>query len=219
MKAVVFDAESTGFNEGRIIEEAHCLVDIQEGRLVRLTDITSELFDPEKPIEYGAMATHHLMPEDLEGSRPYSCFALPEETDYLIGHNIDYDWDLIGRPEVKRICTLALARSLWPDVSHTQGALLYMLDPDLARSLAGKAHRAAVDVLVLTNILREIVVRLSVKTIDELYQESEAARIPKVMTVGKHKGVAIKDLPRDYINWFLRQPDVDPYLKQAFLAV
>ncbi|MNL80465.1 hypothetical protein D3C87_2073260 [compost metagenome] len=47
---------------------------------------------------------------------------------------------------------------------------------------------------------------------------SEQARIPRVMTFGKHKGVAIADIPGDYKAWLLRQPDVDPYLAQALRA-
>jgi exodeoxyribonuclease X len=48
-----------------------------------------------------------------------------------------------------------------------------------------------------------------------LYQMSEIARIPKIITFGKHKGTEIKDLPADYVQWLLRQDDLDPYLVKA----
>jgi hypothetical protein len=32
---------------------------------------------------------------------------------------------------------------------------------------------------------------------------------PQVMTFGKHKGVAIADIPADYNRWLLGQADVD----------
>jgi exodeoxyribonuclease X len=35
------------------------------------------------------------------------------------------------------------------------------------------------------------------------------------MTFGKHKGVAIKEIPGDYKRWLLGQPDVDPDLAKA----
>ncbi|MFO1382174.1 MAG: DUF3820 family protein [Moraxella osloensis] len=35
------------------------------------------------------------------------------------------------------------------------------------------------------------------------------------MRFGKHKGVAIKDLPADYVDWLLKQADLDPYLHLA----
>ncbi len=44
---------------------------------------------------------------------------------------------------------------------------------------------------------------------------SEDARMPTVMSFGKHKGELIKDIPRDYKRWLLNQPDVDPYLAIA----
>ena len=35
------------------------------------------------------------------------------------------------------------------------------------------------------------------------------------MPFGKHKGVAITDLPVDYQEWVLRQDSMDPYIKLA----
>ena len=44
---------------------------------------------------------------------------------------------------------------------------------------------------------------------------SEAARIPTIMSFGKHKGMPIKDVPADYKRWLLGQSDIDPYLAIA----
>jgi exodeoxyribonuclease X len=38
------------------------------------------------------------------------------------------------------------------------------------------------------------------------------------MTFGKHKGVAITDIPRDYKTWLLNQDNVDAYLRKALEA-
>jgi exodeoxyribonuclease X len=35
------------------------------------------------------------------------------------------------------------------------------------------------------------------------------------MSFGKHKGMAIADIPPDYKQRLLKQPDVDPYLVKA----
>jgi exodeoxyribonuclease X len=35
------------------------------------------------------------------------------------------------------------------------------------------------------------------------------------MPFGKHKGEPISEMPVDYRQWLLRQPNVDPYLAQA----
>ena len=60
-----------------------------------------------------------------------------------------------------------------------------------------------------------IIHRLNIQDIEQLYIASEEARIPKSITFGKHKGTAIQDLPADYIQWLLRQDDLDPYLRKA----
>ena len=53
-------------------------------------------------------------------------------------------------------------------------------------------------------------------TVEELYEESEQARIPTIMAFGKHKGAKITAVPRDYAQWYKRQIDTDPYLLEAF---
>ncbi len=49
----------------------------------------------------------------------------------------------------------------------------------------------------------------------KLYIASEEARIPQIINFGKHRGTAIADLPADYVQWLLRQEDLDPYLRKA----
>jgi exodeoxyribonuclease X len=82
-------------------------------------------YNPGKPITLGALVTHHIMDEELVDCPLVASFTPPGHVDYIIGHNVDFDWEVIGKPEVKRICTLALARKLWPELdSHNQIALV-----------------------------------------------------------------------------------------------
>jgi exodeoxyribonuclease X len=53
-------------------------------------------YNPGKPISLGALATHHIIDEDLSGCPPHTDFRLPEGIEYLIGYNVDYDWRVIG---------------------------------------------------------------------------------------------------------------------------
>ena len=177
-----------------------------------------ERFKPEGQIDFGAMAVHNIINEDLVDCKPSASFALPEGVNYIIGHSVDYDWGVIGKPDIKRICTLALSRMVWPDTSHTQSALAYFLmeDKAQARSLVKDAHNALADVHICLFILEKIIAKLGIKTIEELYEQSEKARIPTKMSFGKHKGAAIADVPAEWSSWYLRQPDNDPYLVKAF---
>lgn len=181
-----------------------------------------ENFNPEAPISYGAMATHHILPEDVKDCPPYSSFVFPEDVEYMIGHNCDFDWKALGQPKVKRIDTLAICRHLYPEVdSHTQSAMLYFFYGKTIRDNLKNAHDALCDIEncyhLLNKLLTEIGKRLGVTqiSIEELYNFSEMARIPTVIPFGKHKGMKIKDLPRDYVQWLLRQPELDPYLEKA----
>lgn len=218
-KAIIFDTETTGLNEPEIIEAAWIEPHSIDGFIDH--EIKSSFhgrFKPSKRISLSAMAVHHIMDEDLEHCKPSSSFSLPDDIDYLIGHNVDFDWNAAGKPVVNRICTLALSRYLWPELeSHNQSAMLYFLERESARKLLrGKAHSAEDDVYNCMLILKHIVEKLGdVDSWGILWKHSEIARVPKVMPFGKHKGVPIKDIPRDYKAWLLNQPDIDLYLIKA----
>ena len=130
--AIIFDTEATGIKDPVLIEAAWIEVDSLETLV--LSNPFEQRYNPGKPITLGALATHHIMDEELTDCPPASSFSLPKDVGYIIGHNVDFDWEVIGKPEVKRICTLALARKIWPDLdSHTQSALLYHLERRSAR--------------------------------------------------------------------------------------
>jgi DNA polymerase III, epsilon subunit and related 3''-5'' exonucleases len=120
-----------------------------EAAWLRVNDLRSleveeqfvQRYRPEKKIELGAIAVHHILDEDLADCPPANTFHLPSETEYLVGHSIDFDWEVIGRPEVKRICTYAMSRRLWPEVdSFSQSALLYHFSKDRKKN-AGKPQK------------------------------------------------------------------------------
>lgn len=224
MNALILDTETTG--KGDPVRP----VEIAWARLLGgappdlcIVEEFAQRYRPERQIEYGAMAMHHISEEDLGDAPAWHTFALPDGVQYLIGHQIDYDWQVIGAPPVKRICTLALSRYCWPAVdSHTQGALLYFLDPHLARIElrdGGRAHTAAGDLSACHAILAAIVAHVGgVESWEELWQLSEQARVPTTIPFGRHKGTAIRDLPRDYREWMVKQEDMDPYLVKAVRA-
>ena len=216
-KSIIFDTEATGIKEPVLIEAAW--LELESIEPFTVANPFVQRFNPGKPITLGALATHHIMDEELIDCPPASSFRLPDDVGYIIGHNVDFDWEVIGKPEIKRICTLALARKLWPDLdSHTQSALLYYLERNSAREQLRNAHSALTDVGICAVILEHICQQLGVKTAEDLYAESEKARIPTTMPFGKHKGLMLADLPSDYKQWLLGQGDIDSYLRKALAA-
>ena len=216
-QAIIFDVEATDKNDAVIIEAAS--LDVTSLNPFEVGNPWVQRYNPGKPISLGALATHHIMDEELVNCPASSSFRLPAGTKYLIGHNIDFDWVTIGKPKVKRICTLALARSLWPDLdSRTQSALLYHFERDTARDQLRNAHSALADVWICSKIVGQIIDKLHPVSLDAFWEMSEKARIPKVMPYGKHKGELISQMPADYKQWMLRQDNVSEYLRKALEA-
>ena len=216
-QAIIFDVEATDKNDAIIIEAAS--LDVTSLNPFEVGNPWVQRYNPGKPISLGALATHHIMDEELVNCPASSSFRLPAGTKYLIGHNIDFDWVAIGSPEVKRICTLALARSLWPNLdSHTQSALLYYFERETARDQLRNAHSALADVWICSKIVGQIINKLHPVSLDALWEMSEKARIPTTMPYGKHKGELISQVPTDYKQWLLRQDNVSGYLRKALEA-
>lgn len=177
-------------------------------------------FSPEQPMKIGAVATHHILPSELI-DLPSSSLApttLPP-TNYWIGHNIDFDWRALGSPPIKRICTLALSRALYPESdSHSLSSMMYFLFgmTERTREVLCNAHSAAADVLMCERVFAEIWRHKGLQSLEQAWALSEDSRIPKIMTFGKFKGQPIEKVDRGYANWYRRQEDTDPYVLEAF---
>lgn len=178
-------------------------------------------YKPKMPPTFGATAVHHILMSELEMCLP----AAQAQSDvppaqYWIGHNIDFDWQALGSPpNVKRICTLALSRSLWPECdSHTLSAMIYFTlgtTPETRAKLLA-AHAATADCEFVLSLLQPIMAMTKCRELEGLYELSEEARIPRTMTFGKFKGEPISAVDRGYASWYARQPDTDPYVMIAF---
>lgn len=219
MRAILFDSETTGIDEPVIVQTSYAYIDHMGQPTGGWESCDTKFWNPGKPIAFGALATHHIFPEDVADMPPAVDFRLPADVGYLVGHKIDFDWGAIGEPNVKRICTLALARRMWPDAdSHSLGALVYMLKGRSVRNQVKGAHDAEADIILCSYVLEAICKARQPSSLDDLWLMSEQARIPTVMTFGKHKGEPVKSIPPDYKRWLLRQPDIDPYLQKALTA-
>ncbi|MDM1019667.1 DUF3820 family protein [Acinetobacter sp. VNK23] len=221
MSAIILDTETNSMN-GYPIEIAYVPCSFEEGTLfIEKKYAFDEYFSCPEPINYGAMAVHHILESDIAGKPSYETFRLPAGVQYIIGHNVDYDIQAIKLADkdfnAKAICTLALSKMVWPDDAHNLSALIYKLTggSEKARESIRNAHNAKQDILLTGVLLKQICKILAIKDMQSLYLFSEQARIPTHLTFGKHKGKAIKDIPADYVVWLLKQDDLDPYLRKA----
>lgn len=234
MTAYIFDTEATDKDAPEIIEAAWIRMPVVAD-LVGPSDridvgplspyqTYEERFRPARSISFGAMAVHHILPQDLIGSRPSTAFELPADVEYLVGHSIDFDWQAAGSPShVKRICTHALAQHLFADSdSLSLSALLYFTGgpTDYVRSLVKQAHGAMQDCWNVMHLLREILAkRPDVQTWSQLWELSEQYRVPLKMPLGRNRGALLTEIEDSEIRWYLRQDWIDPYFRKGLIQV
>lgn len=217
-RAYIIDTETTGTEEtDEVIEMAY---GGYSDNLQTVGEITVVRYLPTKKISWGAMATHHIIPSDFKDIPVRGKVVLPKDCEYIIGHNIDFDWRMLGSPNVKRICTLAMARAANPTMdSHSLGARHYFIAGanEQARDAIRGAHSAGCDVQLCANLLEHLLVQHypSVMNIEDLWGASQLARVPTVWAFGKFKGQPIDAADRGYLNWCIKQPDMDEYVKIA----
>lgn len=88
-------------------------------------------------------------------------------------------------------------------------ALRYWLEPKYIRT--SETHNAKHDALTTLRIFQHICSyaehRMGVKTLEDLFKLNNTVKSYNTMPFGEHKGVAIKDVPNDYIEYGLRNFD------------
>lgn len=232
MRVYIADTECTGTDPAtdQVIE---CAVmdlpdTVEEFMKARLESLPMEhsYFGHTAPIKYGALNVHHIDPDSLKGKELFTTLANPGG--YMIGHNVDFDSDFMGCQGAKRICTLALARSLFQDLdSHAQGAVLYYIAHatgkgyQWARTLLREAHSADADVMNCARLLKYMIMVIErrgtpVDSWETLYQISLDARIPKIMTFGRFEGQPVEAVGASWAVWYSKTETPDPYLILAF---
>lgn len=197
-----------------------------------------ELYEPSQPMEFGAMSVHHILPQDVLGRRSWDKdkFALRlQGVSFLIGHNVDFDDEVLGFTGIRKIDTLALSRYWAPDLdSHKLGAMMYYLfgANDITRRKLKEAHSAQADVIFCRDVCLELVRRFgpNLHNWEELYAISEEGRIPYRFTFGKYgpkdgkQGMRIADFMNltktsrehsGYLSWMRREMGDDVYLMKA----
>ena len=150
----VIDSETCGL-EGGIVELAS--LDVKVNGVVKgFSNPKQHYVKPDRPIEFGAMATHHITEDMVTDADPIES-VWPrywydfEDPTYFVAHNAAFDKGVLPPSDVDWICTLKLARYVYPALeSHTNQYLRYALglDPIIKDILPEglHAHRALYDV-------------------------------------------------------------------------
>jgi DNA polymerase III subunit epsilon len=206
LRAIYYDTETTGIksDRDRVIEIAAYdpVNDLRFEKLVK----------PGIPIPPEATAIHQIS-DQMVAEAPSFQEMLPEFLQFcagdvvLIAHNNDaFDIHFLkaefGRanaafPDWKFLDTLKWARRYRKDLPRHSLQFLR----EVYGIPANNAHRALDDVLVLHQVFSYLIDDLS---IEDAYQLLNAERALHHMPFGKYQGTPLKNLPKDYVQWLVK---------------
>lgn len=178
--AVILDCETTGLKAPEVVEVGYIpMIDLhkyEDNQLITAKHtVYQERFKPSKPIEAGATAIHGIYFKDVVGCKPFSFpeLNLPKTVNFIIGHNISFDHRAMGKPElpVKYICTLKLAKLLWPGLkSYKLTSLMEEHFPEFYNSLIENAHGALIDCKLVLLLLYQAVQTFEINSWEDLHE-------------------------------------------------
>lgn len=185
----------------------------------------NSLINPCMPIDPAASAVNGIVDAMVKDAPTLDAYMdavgqpLMCEDLILVGHNISFDYRFL-KPYVHEnatmLCTLKCGRILYPDASnHKQSTLAYTLGLNLDRE---KAHSADGDLDVLLQLLYRMCVDAGCG-IEGLLEVQKRTRKILVMPFGKHKGVALADVPKSYVRWMLDNANMDDDLRASLVAL
>lgn len=196
----VIDTETCGL-QGGVVEVAS--VDILDGQIV---NPMSDLVRPDRPISHQAMAIHHIT-EAMVADKPWLEDVLPryQGSPYYVAHNASFDRRMLPDLDGEWICTVKLARRLWPGISYSNMALYKSLKLDVETPAGLHHHRALFDCYITAALLLKIMDQ-SQWSPEEMLSISGRPQLMNKMPFGKYRGDAIADIAeRDphYVRWML----------------
>ena len=213
----VIDLETTGIEPpAEIIEFGRADV-VTGGGTAEIERPMARLYRPLGGIPPETKAVHHITEADFDDQTPV---CTPErlrqavwggETpDVLAAHNAEFERQFVT-PEVTAglpwICTYKVALHLWPDAPrHSNQVLRYWRELSIDPAYAMPPHRAGPDAWVTAHVLVEL---LKETTIEQMIAWTEEPKHLPAIPFGKHRGMKWAEAPVDYLQWMVRQTDMD----------
>lgn len=217
----VIDFETTGMERppAEVVEAGWCdLTQMPDGSW-DVGEAESELFAVDA-IPPEVRAVHHITMDDVVGCRTFDPLALLLDAVnagavVLAAHNMEFEHRFFGTPSVPLLCTYKAALRVWPDApSHSNGALRYWLEDQgllsLEHAKAMPPHRAGPDAYVTAHVLKALLTKATAK---QMVAWTREPRLLPTCPIGKFRGKPWADVEAGFLNWMLRQPDMEADLK------
>lgn len=210
----VIDTETCGL-QGGVVEVAS--VDVVDGQIV---NPMSDLICPDRPISRQAMAVHRIT-EAMVADKPTIEQAISRYhgSPHYVAHNASFDRRMLPAMPGEWICTMTLARQLWPGIKYGNQALRHSLKLEVTPPSDLHAHRALYDCYVTAALLIRIM-ETSGWSASEMVARCQPAPVSgDVLPFGKYRGQSVASIARKdprYLRWVLENVrDLRPPLRQA----
>ena len=217
MRFRVIDIETTGMSPpAEIIEFGRA--DVVTGAPEPVVERPmARLYRPLHGIPPETMAVHHITEADFTADTPV---CTPERLrqavwggaapDVLVAHNAEFERQWLtpdATTALPWICTYKVALRLWPQApAHSNQVLRYWRGLNLDRALAMPPHRAGPDAWITAKLLVEM---LALAAPADMIAWTAEPRLLPVIPFGKHRGLAWPQAPKDYLQWVVRQTDME----------
>lgn len=207
LRPIYYDTETTG-----ISPQNDRVVEIAMYDPVNQKEFVS-FINPGRAIPAEATAIHHITNE-MVADAPSWADLIPKMVDFcsgnscLVAHNND-SFDVhflqmefrvagVEMPQWKFLDTLKWARKYRKDLPRHSLQFLR----EIYGIAENNAHRALDDVVVLHQLFSKMIDDLPFEVAYDLMQkESARERIITHMPFGKHKGVLLAEVPKNYLKW------------------
>ncbi len=221
MKTVrCIDFETTGFPPNAGVVEAGWTDVLVADDGVSFGPTFARLANPNMPIGEAAGKVHGISDAMVESAPPVASvfIEMADGADVFCAHNAEFERNFFGGAEKPWICTYKVALALYPDLpNHRNGDLPVHLGIELDPDRCAPLHRAGPDTYVTAMILRHFL--SAGHTIDQMVEITHKPRLITKMPFGKYRGVALTELPIDYMRWAIQNmdaKDVKDAIKRAY---
>ena len=209
----VIDTETCGL-QGGIVEVAS--VDVVNGAIV---NPMSDLICPDRPIGYQAMAIHRITEAMVADMPPIEhAIGRYHGSPYYVAHNASFDRRMLPEMHGEWICTMTLARGLWPGIKYSNQALRETLQLEVTPPSDLHAHRALYDCYVTAALLIRIM-NYSGWDAAEMVRRMQVRGSSATFPFGKYRGSKVDDVAKrdpGYLKWMMKNiPDLKPDLRSA----
>lgn len=196
----VIDTETCGLDAG-VVEIAS--LDLSD---TGISNVMSDLVNPGRPIGLDAMAIHHIT-EEMVADKPRIARVIGryQGSAYYVVHNASFDRRMLPEMNGAWICTLKLARKLYPGIKYGNQYLRYALKLQVEPPAGLYPHRALYDCYVTAALLMKIR-QDSGWSPEEMVAISNEATLLSSLKFGKYRGQPLAQIARDdpgYLHWLL----------------